>query len=212
MLATGLLLLVLSAVVIGPTEVPGAEVDVFRFLNDHEPIPFGVVWVPMQFGSVGAIALTVAVALVLRRRRLALTTAVAAVAAWWGAKAVKTLIERGRPGRLLDGVELRDAPTGGLGWVSGHAAVASALAYAAWPFLPRWGRAVAGALVVVVCVTRVHVGAHLPLDVVGGVGLGLGLAAVTHLVGISGRGVAFEGRDPALGRSRARRAASAEQP
>jgi len=33
-----------------------------------------------------------------------------------------------------------------------------------------------------VCLARIHVGAHLPLDVVGGIGLGLVVAAVVRFV------------------------------
>jgi undecaprenyl-diphosphatase len=36
-------------------------------------------------------------------------------------------------------------------------------------------------LVVVICLTRMYVGAHLPLDVVGGAGLGLAIAGVLRL-------------------------------
>ena len=79
-------------------------------------------------------------------------------------------------------MELRHAPADGLGFVSGHAAVAAALAAAAWPWLGRTGRIVAVGLVVVVCVARIHVGAHLPLDVIGGVGLGVAIATVVRFV------------------------------
>ncbi len=66
--------------------------------------------------------------------------------------------------------------------MSGHAAVAVALATAAWPYLGRWGRVAAAGLAVLVCVLRLYVGAHLPLDVVGGAGLGLMAGAAVHLL------------------------------
>jgi len=37
-------------------------------------------------------------------------------------------------------------------------------------------------LVVVVCLTRVYVGAHLPLDVIGGAGLGVAVGGVVRLL------------------------------
>ena len=52
----------------------------------------------------------------------------------------------------------------------------------AWPWLGRRGRIAVAALVTVVCLSRVYVGAHLPLDVVGGAGLGLAVAGVVRLV------------------------------
>jgi undecaprenyl-diphosphatase len=38
------------------------------------------------------------------------------------------------------------------------------------------------ALAVLTCFGRVYSGAHLPLDVVGGAGLGVAIASVIHLV------------------------------
>jgi undecaprenyl-diphosphatase len=37
-------------------------------------------------------------------------------------------------------------------------------------------------LVAVVCLARVYVGAHLPLDVVGGIGLGLAVGGAVRLL------------------------------
>jgi membrane-associated phospholipid phosphatase len=52
----------------------------------------------------------------------------------------------------------------------------------AWPWLGRRGRIVAGGPVAAVSPSRVHVGAHLPLDVVGGAGLGVAVAGVLRLL------------------------------
>jgi undecaprenyl-diphosphatase len=76
----------------------------------------------------------------------------------------------------------RGADAVGRGFVSGHAATLAALATVAWPWLGRRGRVVVAVLVVVVCLTRVYVGAHLPLDVVGGAGLGVAVGGVVRLL------------------------------
>jgi membrane-associated phospholipid phosphatase len=52
----------------------------------------------------------------------------------------------------------------------------------AWPWLGRRGRITVTVFVTVVCLTRVYVGAHLPLDVVGGAGLGLAVAGLVRLL------------------------------
>jgi hypothetical protein len=65
--------------------------------------------------------------------------------------------------------------------VSALLALAVALATAAWPYLGRRGRWAAAGLAVLVCLLRVCVGAHLPLDVIGGAGLGLAVGAVVAL-------------------------------
>jgi undecaprenyl-diphosphatase len=59
--------------------------------------------------------------------------------------------------------------------------VAIALAAVAAPYLPRWGRWLVWSLAVAVVAARVYVGAHLPLDVLGGAALGYAAAALVHL-------------------------------
>ncbi|HEV2767583.1 MAG TPA: phosphatase PAP2 family protein [Acidimicrobiales bacterium] len=189
-LAAGLFLLALSALLLDG-QVPEPELAVFRAVNRVRGIPFAMAWAPMQLGNVMAVPAAVLAALVTRRYRAGLALGAAGLSAWVVGKVVKGLVERGRPGALVEAVVLRDAPVGGLGFVSGHAAVAVALATTAWPYLGRWGRAAAAALAVLVCLLRLYVGAHLPLDVVGGAGLGLVAGAAVHLVvGRPGRAVA----------------------
>ena len=76
----------------------------------------------------------------------------------------------------------RGAAAGGRGYISGHAAVLTLITLLAWPYLNRTGRIIALVLVALVCLARVYVGAHLPLDVVGGVGLGLAVGGAVRLL------------------------------
>jgi undecaprenyl-diphosphatase len=59
--------------------------------------------------------------------------------------------------------------------------VAFAAATVAYPLLPPAAEGVALALAATVGVARIYVGAHLPLDVIGGAGLGLALGVSTAL-------------------------------
>jgi undecaprenyl-diphosphatase len=79
-------------------------------------------------------------------------------------------------------VVIRGAEAHGRGFVSGHAATLAALATVAWPWLGRRGRVVVVVLVTVVGLTRIYVGAHLPLDVVGGAGLGIAVGGCVRLL------------------------------
>jgi undecaprenyl-diphosphatase len=95
---------------------------------------------------------------------------------------IKQFVQRGRPDSLLDKVNILGEPAGGLGYVSGHSAVAVALATVSSPYLGRRARRVAWALAAAVCLTRMYAGAHLPLDVLGGAALGWAAGALVHLV------------------------------
>jgi undecaprenyl-diphosphatase len=94
-------------------------------------------------------------------------------------------VERGRPFQLLPDVHIHGAASLGLGFPSGHAAVAVLIATVSWPYLGRRGRVVAVFLAALVCLARLWVGAHLPLDVVAGASLGF--AVGTALVAVIGR-------------------------
>lgn len=181
LVVAGAVVMALSALPASAATVSGAEVGAFRAMNDLPDAPSALVWTPMQLGSIVAVPATALVAAALRRVRLGLALGLGGLLAWLVAKVVKSEVMRGRPGALLEEAVLRDAPAGGLGFVSGHAAVAVALATLAWPYLGSKGRALVAVLAVLVGVLRVYVGAHLPLDIVGGAGLGLVAGGVVRL-------------------------------
>jgi membrane-associated phospholipid phosphatase len=66
---------------------------------------------------------------------------------------------------------VRGREAAGLGYPSGHAGVA------AWPHLGRRARCLVATVVPIVGLTRMYVGAHIPLDVVSGAALGLAIDA-----------------------------------
>jgi membrane-associated phospholipid phosphatase len=181
-LVAGTVLLLACAVPVHADRVEGPEADAFRLINDLPSLPFPIVWVPMQLGNFLVVPAAVLAALAFRRWRLAGGLALAGAGVYALAKVVKRFVERGRPSDLLDDVVVRGAAPHGLGFVSGHIAVVTALAYVAWPWLPRWGRWAAGAAVAAVFLTRMYVGAHLPLDMVGGAALGLAVGALVRLL------------------------------
>jgi undecaprenyl-diphosphatase len=182
----GVVMLVLSALPVRPGYAPGPEARVFRLVNDAPDLPFALVWVPMQLGNFLVVPVAVVAALLLVRNRgglrLALGLALAGGGVYWLAKQVKHVVQRGRPATVLEAVTVRGAEPHGLGFVSGHIAVVTALAFVAWPWLPRWAKWLAGLGVAVVFLARMYVGAHLPLDMTGGAGLGLAVGALARLL------------------------------
>jgi membrane-associated phospholipid phosphatase len=182
LVAGGTAVLLLAAQPVDADAVSAAEAAVFRVLNGTTVLPFVLVWPVMQLGNVLVVPASALLAAGLRRWLLSAELVLAGAGAYVGAKIVKGIWPRGRPDGLLDDVVIRGEEALGRGFVSGHAATLAALAGVAWPWLGRRGRVAAAVLVTVVCLARVHVGAHLPLDVVGGAGLGLAVAGVVRLV------------------------------
>jgi glycosyltransferase 2 family protein len=156
------------------------DANLFRLVNQLPTTLGGPLLVVMQLGAVAAIPLAAAVALLARRPRLARDLALSGGLAWVLAKLVKDLVGEARPIALLHGVIVRGVDTG-LGYPSGHVAVAAALATAAGPWLPRPARRGAWWVVWLVALGRMYDGAHLPLDVLGGAALGWAVAAAAHL-------------------------------
>lgn len=177
-LLLGLVGLAGTASVVRRDRVGRREVAVFRAVNELPDALSGPLWVVMQAGAVGAAPVAAVAADVAGRPRLAAQLLLGGSGAWVLAKVVKRFAQRPRPVVLLPQTRCRGPEASGLGYVSGHAAVAVALTAAALPHLGRRGRLAALAAAPVVGLARMHAGTHLPLDVVGGAALGLAVDAV----------------------------------
>jgi membrane-associated phospholipid phosphatase len=182
LVVAGTAVLLLAALPVHPHSISDAETAVFSALNSTTVLPFVVVWPVMQLGNFVVVPCAALLAAAFRRWRLAGGLLLAGAGVYLLAKQVKGIWPRGRPAGLVDDVVIRGTAALGRGFVSGHAAVVTALVVVAWPWLNRPGRVVCAVLVVTVCLARVYVGAHLPLDVVGGAALGVAVAGLVRLV------------------------------
>jgi membrane-associated phospholipid phosphatase len=182
-LGVGCALLIVCALLVHEHHVAGWETSAFRAINDRTVLPFAVVWPVMQLGNFVVVPVAAALAGVARRWRLAVGLLLGGTAAYLiAADVVRRLVVRGRPPSLLADVQIRGAQAHGLGFVSGHVAVITALAVITLPYVSARWRPLVVAAPVLVALARMYVGAHLPLDVLGGAGLGLAVGGVTRLL------------------------------
>jgi undecaprenyl-diphosphatase len=157
------------------------EVDVFHAINDlpdATKLPFILV---MQLGALDAVAIVALIALAFRKWWLALAVVIAGVVGDLAAHFLREWIARPRPVDVLNRVVVRGPRISGYGFPSGHATVAAAIVTVTVPYLPRQWRRVAWAATLLVAFARVFVGAHFPLDVIGGLGLGWAIGAAVNL-------------------------------
>jgi membrane-associated phospholipid phosphatase len=166
--------------------VSGPERAVFRAINDLPDWLERSMWALQLLGVLVTPVVVAVVVLLTRRWRPALALLLLAPLKLVAERQVlKKLVERQRPGQNEPGAVLRDVPPAGLSYPSGHAIVAAGMLVILWPYLGRAGRVVATLLALGVGVARVYLGAHNPLDVVAGFGLGLLLGGLlTFLVGV----------------------------
>ena len=153
-------------------KVSAGEEAAFRAFNDMSPALRIPIWTGMQAGSLAAVGVASAAAWP-KDRRTSATLAGAGTAAWALAKLTKRFVRRGRPAQHLEDVQIHGSAQRGLGFPSGHSAVATTLALVASPVLPPAARRAAWVGVGVVAAGRQYVGAHLPFDIVGGFALGV---------------------------------------
>ena len=167
------------------TPPPAWEIEIFRTLNELPRQWEGLLWPLQQAGMAMAVpAAAVALWFVVRHWRPPVVLVAGGIVFGWAtAKLIKRLVDRARPGNLLEDVRFGfDVPADGLGYPSGHAVVAFTLALVFSPYIPRWLRWVLYGFAFAVCFSRVYMGAHLPLDVVGGAAFGVLIGSAVNLV------------------------------
>lgn len=175
-------LAVVTLLAIAGDEVNTLERAMFQLFNALPDAVEPMLWLVMQLGSIAVVPVAVVVVLVWRRRGdIARDFVLAGVGGWLLSFVIKALIGRGRPGDLVLDAVLRGGHVG-LGFPSGHATVAAALATVLAPHLPRVARRWAWGAVILVGFGRLYVGAHLPLDVVGGWLLGWSVGSAVLLL------------------------------
>jgi undecaprenyl-diphosphatase len=160
-------------------DVSAFEADVFHAVNDLPDALEPVMWVFQLAGLVLLPLLVAAAALLARRRWLALCLVLLVPLKLLVEKAViKQLVERQRPGVTVCNGDagcghFRGVPLEGPSYVSGHAIIAWSVATLLVPYLGRRGRVLVVGIAALNSLARVYLGAHNPLDVVGGAALGI---------------------------------------
>ena len=167
-------------------DVAGWDAALYRDLNEV-PAALATILTPLSrlflFGglTVGAV---LAVIYVVIRNRTALPVligAAAAIIAMVTANLAKAVADRPRPYETVAHAILRQQPAHGTSFPSSHTAVALATAIALVPFMVRPVAVVAIVYAALVGWSRIYVGVHYPLDVLGGAGIGVAIGALALL-------------------------------
>ncbi len=181
-LSAGLVVLAAGMMIVRDGSVSAAEARWFDTVNGMSDGWYFVMWPFQQLGALIVGPLVAMVAMSLRHRRLAVAVLGVTVLKLVFERVVKLAVSRQRPGTSIGSdIDVRgDVHLAGESVVSGHAVLVAGMACVATPYLPSRWRIAPWLIVAVVMIGRVYVGAHNPLDVIGGLGLGLAIAGVLN--------------------------------
>jgi undecaprenyl-diphosphatase len=179
----GLAVLGIGMIAVRNGSVSSFEESVFHAINNLPGALYPILWPFQQLGAVLVGPLVALVALILRRYRLAIAALLATVAKLVLERVVKAMVSRQRPATSIGADVHRrgNVSVTGEAFVSGHAVLVAALAMIIDPYVRGRWRIIPWAVVLLVMITRVYVGAHNPLDVIAGAGLGVAIGGLLNL-------------------------------
>jgi undecaprenyl-diphosphatase len=168
---------------VSPGTVGSVERRAFAVVNGWPEGVRAPLWTFQTLGVLGMPLIVAGVALLFRRWRLALALVLLVPLKLLVEKDVlKAVVHRERPGTTIPGAVLRDVPSAGASFPSGHAVIAFGIVVLLLPYLRRRWQVVVVALAVLNSLARVYLGGHSPLDVIGGAAAGVAVGALVNLL------------------------------
>jgi membrane-associated phospholipid phosphatase len=179
----GLAVILLCAVIARNGTTGPLEQRVFHWINGSPALLFTPMRVAQLLGILAVGPIVAVVAAVLQRWRLVLAAVIVTVAKLAAERIVWHFVQRERPGTTIaDAIVRGSTPKSGVSFVSGHVVLVTGLAWAITPYLHGSWKLAPWAVVVLVAFARMYLCAHAPLDVLGGIGLGLVVGAIASLI------------------------------
>jgi membrane-associated phospholipid phosphatase len=159
------------------------ELAVFHAINGLPDALSPLMRAAQLLGVLAAGPIAATLSAMLHRWRLALACLLVTAGKLVAERGVWEVVQRSRPGTsIADAIVRGNTPASGASFVSGHVVLLTGLAWVVTPYLRGRWRFLPWTVVALVALARIYLGAHAPLDVLGGVGVGLIVGGVANLI------------------------------
>ncbi len=166
-----LVLLAVSALFSIPP-MSSIERSLFTVLYDLTS-PFSQLFLVLtQLGTIAMWLVSIVVAFAAKLRRLSWQLLIGGGLSIFATAVLKIAIGRPRPFDLFEAVSNSEVLVHGYGFPSGHTALVTVMGLMMMPYVPKQFRWVIVLIVCAVGVSRIALGVHAPLDLVGGFAIG----------------------------------------
>jgi glycosyltransferase 2 family protein len=167
-----------TAYIASSDKAAGWEYPWFMAINGWPEFLYWPMVIITSIASTWGVAVGAVTLFLVKAYRLAWRFALLVFGSYGVAFFAKELIGRPRPEGLFQDIHVRVAEHG-MGFPSGHSTAITVMTLVLLPYLPWKWRWIIPVLIVAVMLSRIYLGVHVPLDVIGG--LALGTAAVCFL-------------------------------
>lgn len=154
------------------------NLNLFRTLNDLAGNMVGLAEAIYALGSIWAVLAVALVLLLMRQFRVAVYGVLAGAGAWGLALLLNELLGTHPINGLGVAVRIGDGPA----YPVANVAAITALAFGIAPFIVRPLRRIFAIVILLVCAAAMYLGAGFPADVIGGVLVGFGIAALVRVL------------------------------
>lgn len=184
-LISGIVLFIPALIVAHSHQLIGVNASIFHSINNVS-LPSGFITVAKilteGLGAGYAIAACVLIPLLFKRLRLGWRFFFVSGGSTVVFYVIKKIIDEPRPLAMLHGHLQQYVTETGPGFPSGHETVATVLALTLWLILPSKWRWLLVFWIIVVGLSRIYLGVHTPVDIIGGFAVGLASVCFVQLL------------------------------